>query len=76
MPALTPRAVRQQYPQATAAQSGEGIQARAVSAVSYGLPEGLETQSVTYTYEQLLRGRLLLLDEEHPLPEERPRPIR
>ena len=31
MPALTPRAVRQQYPQATAAQSGEGIQARAVS---------------------------------------------
>lgn len=74
MPALTPRAVRQQYPQATAAQSGEGIQARAVSSVSYELPEGMETQTVTYTYEQLLRGGLMLLDGEHPLPGGAPAP--
>ncbi len=74
MPMLTPRAVRQQYPQATAVQSAEDVQARAVSAVSYELPEGLEMQSVTYTREQLLRGGLMLLDGEHPLPDGAPAP--
>ena len=42
--------------------------------MSYELPEGLETQSVTYTDEQLLRGRLLLLDAQHPLPDGAPAP--
>lgn len=74
IPMLTPRTVRQEYPQATAAQSTEGVQARAVSAVSYELPVGMETQTVTYTYEQLLRGGLMLLDGEHPLPGGAPAP--
>lgn len=74
MPVLTPRTVRQEYPQATAAQSAGGVQARAVSTVSYKLPEGMETQPVTYTYEQLLRGGLMLLDGEHPLPDGAPAP--
>lgn len=43
MPVLTPRTLRQQYPEATTAESPEGVQARAVSSVSYELPEGLVT---------------------------------
>lgn len=69
---LTPRTLRQQYPEATTAESPEGVQARAVSSVSYELPEGLVTKSVTYSYERLLLGGLMLLDEEHPLPDGAP----
>lgn len=58
MPVLTPRTLRQQYPEATTAESPEGVQARAVSSVSYELPEGLVTKSVTYPYERLLLGGL------------------
>ena len=74
MPVLTPRTLRQQYPEATTAESPEGVQARAVSSVSYELPEGLVTKSVTYSYERLLLGGLMLLDEEHPLPDGAPAP--
>ena len=74
MPVLTPRTLRQQYPEATTAESPEGVQARAVSSVSYELPEGLVTKSVTYSYERLLLGGLMLLDEEHQLPDGAPAP--
>ena len=74
LPLLTPRAVRRLYPEAEAAQSAGEFQPRTVSAVSYDMPEGLKTQSVTYTCEQLLRGRLLLLDAQHPLPDGAPAP--
>lgn len=36
--------------------------------VQPGLPPA-ETRQVAYTWEELLRGRLLLVDEAHPLPE-------
>lgn len=42
--------------------------------MSYELPEGLVTKSVTYSYERLLLGGLMLLDEEHPLPDGAPAP--
>lgn len=74
MPVLVPRAQLQEYPQATAKAAEGGVEARSVSAVSYTLPQELSYQSGTYTYEQLLRGRMLLIDEEHPLPEGVPAP--
>lgn len=47
---------------------------RRVAAVSYTLPDGLEYQQHTYTRQQLVRGKMLLLDEEHPLPKDAPAP--
>lgn len=47
---------------------------RRVAAVSYALPEGFVYQQHTYTRQQLLRGKMLLVDEEHPLPKEAPAP--
>ena len=42
MPVLTPRTLRQQYPEATTAESPEGVQARAVSSVTKQLTGGAE----------------------------------
>lgn len=47
---------------------------RKVAAVSYSLPEGLEYQQHTYTRQQLVRGKMLLVDDEHPLPKDAPAP--
>lgn len=51
-----------------------GVQARQVSAVSYALPRNMMWESYVFTREQLLRGKMLLLDEAHPLPEDAPPP--
>ncbi len=74
MPALYPRAVYTQYPEAQAALQPGRAKPRSVSAVGYELPRDIPTQTVTYTQEQLLRGRLLLLDDAHPLPAAAPAP--
>lgn len=47
---------------------------RRVAAVSYALPDGLVYQQQIYTRQQLLRGKMLLLDDEHPLPMDAPAP--
>lgn len=47
---------------------------RRVAAVSYALPEGLVYHQQTYTRQQLLRGKMMLLDDEHPLPKDAPAP--
>lgn len=41
---------------------------RQVAAITYALPAGIELQTETYTRQQLLRGKLLLLDAAHKLP--------
>lgn len=50
------------------------LKVREVSDVGYHLPEGLDVRTATYTREQLLRGKLLLLDGAHPLPQGVPAP--
>ncbi len=74
MPLLAPRAQQREYPQAAAEAAAEGVEARSVSVISYTLPQELNYQSGTYTYEQLLRGKMLLIDEQHPLPQGVPAP--
>lgn len=74
LPVLAPGTARSSYPEAQRTQTPLNVQPREVSAVSYALPQGLPMQTVTCTREQLLRGRMLLLDAEHPLPAEAPAP--
>lgn len=74
LPILAPRARIQEYPQASSQAEAEGVQARSVSAVRYALPQELSYQSRTYTYEELLRGQMLLIDGAHPLPAGVPAP--
>lgn len=46
----------------------EADRPRHVAAITYALPAGIELQPQTYTRQQLLRGKLLLLDADHGLP--------
>ena len=47
----------------------QGFQVRQVGDVTYAKPDHLIYETVVFTYEQLQRGKMLLLDESHPLPE-------
>ena len=44
------------------------------SAVVYRYPEDGAQEQVTFTREQLLRGKLMLIDDDHPLPDDAPAP--
>lgn len=65
---------REHFTEATAQTAGEAGVPRALSAVSYTLPREWSYQTHTYTRTELARGKLLVLDETHPLPREAPPP--
>lgn len=46
------------------------VEPRKVSAISYQLPLGMVYHKQAFPREQLLRGSMLLIDQEHPLPDE------
>lgn len=46
---------------------------RAISSVSYHFPE-TQTKEITFTREELLRGKIMLIDQEHPIPSDAPGP--
>lgn len=50
------------------------VEPRTVSTVGYSAPEGLMYVARTFRHEELLRGKLLLIDTEHPLPSGVPAP--
>lgn len=52
----------------------KNVQARKISTVDYKMPEGIEAESKSFSREELLRGKMLLLDENHPLPYGAPAP--
>ncbi len=62
------------FPMAAAPASAEALHIRSVQGLSFSEPAGVSMGACTYTAEQLYRGRLLLLDAEHPLPKEAPLP--
>ncbi len=68
------RAQRPLYPMAVVPASSEAVAVRIVPGISYVMPSTLALSPQTYTAEELYRGRMLLLDEEHPLPMEAPAP--
>lgn len=74
LPILCPSEKPTDYPEWVARTENGGVQVREVSAVTYALPADIPLQSVTYRREALLRGKLLLLDEAHPLPDGTPAP--
>ncbi len=49
-------------------------QPRSVPEITYTMPEGLDLVWHAFTREQLLGGKLLLVDESHPLPDDLPAP--
>ena len=73
IPALTPvrtREVFEDYPPA----NSMGPQVRKVSAVSYQLPAQLDCLPQIFTRVQLIRGRMMLIDAQHPAPADLPPP--
>lgn len=68
MPVFTPSVQRSEYPQAQAVFAADKPAVRSVKAITYAMPEDVVYRSHTYTRDQLLRGKLLLIDEAHPLP--------
>ncbi len=61
------------YPMAVVPAAQTQLQVRKVSGITYSMPTGLTFVQTAYTYEELCRGKLLLLDSQHPLPQEAPR---
>ncbi len=47
---------------------------RAVSAVDYALPKNFAYKRVLFSKNELLKGKMLLVDEGHPLPSDAPTP--
>ncbi|MCI6376746.1 MAG: hypothetical protein MR842_03155 [Clostridiales bacterium] len=74
LPMLAPKRKRSEYPMAAVQASAQQAQPREVSCVSYAMPDGVALRSVTYTREQLLRGKLLVVDAAHELPRDAPAP--
>ncbi|MBO5501061.1 MAG: hypothetical protein J6A48_03475 [Clostridia bacterium] len=75
MPVLAVRPVAPAaYPMAVAPASGSQLRVRQVSGISFAMPVGLTMVQHTYTAEELCRGKLLLLDQAHPLPALAPHP--
>lgn len=72
---LLPRAPATQYPSPEVSQASAPARkaVRSNSAVLYGFPEGEYAEAV-YSSEQLLRGKLPLVDGEHPIPDNAPAP--
>lgn len=62
------------YPMAVAPASAEQMNVRKVAGVSFAMPIGLNMVQRTYSAEELYRGKLLLIDDEHPLPAQAPHP--
>lgn len=60
------------FPVATPPAQAEHLSIRMVPGLSFSKPVGTNMVSRSYSTEQLYRGKLLLLDAEHPLPAEAP----
>lgn len=74
LPLFVKPALRETFLEASAAPHTPYAQPRSVSAISYQMPHALAWQEYTFTRSQLLRGKLLRLDEAHPLPQDAPPP--
>lgn len=77
LPLFAPSQEKEETYQLRNTQRGEkvaGVQARKLSTVDYRMPEGLEAETKSFSREELLRGKLLLLDEEHGIPFGAPAP--
>ncbi|MDY4062052.1 MAG: hypothetical protein SO010_03975 [Candidatus Limiplasma sp.] len=74
LPMLVPRGTAREYNLPLAAEAAVPSSRPRSSAIAYALPDGMVCTRQIVTKEQLLRGKLLLLDETHPLPAGAPSP--
>ena len=74
LPFFCPPAAQEAFSDSPVVQQEETTQPRNVRAVSYQLPQELRYEQRTFTKDQLMRGKLLLLDQHHPLPSDAPYP--
>lgn len=70
IPLLIAETAEEEFVDATIHSDGQGVNARQVNAISYVMPENLAYVNSNFSYDQLLRGKMLLLDEAHPLPQD------
>lgn len=62
------------HPESKRADVTPIISPRQISAVSYVFPQELVRMTRSFRREELLNGKILLIDEKHPLPQELPAP--
>ena len=73
LPLIIPCAPAETFAEQPSALPEQRLVVRSVREVTYTLPK-LETTRRIFTRAELLRGRMMLLDETHPLPEDAPAP--
>lgn len=74
LPYFVPASVSEEFAEGSGIAEASAVHARQVNGISYHAPDELEYQKQTFTYAQLLQGRMLLADENHPLPAALPPP--
>jgi len=74
LPVLVPAKGIESFSTTAGTPEAGAQQPRKISAVSYLLPSGISYAQHTYTRAQLLGGRMLWVDQEHPLPKDAPPP--
>lgn len=65
---LTGRREKPSFPMAAVPAGSTATAVRSVPGISFAIPAGLTLRRQTFIASELYRGRLLLLDEGHPLP--------
>lgn len=73
LPAFVPVQPKEQFADAIS-HVKETAPPRRVSAIGYLFPSDMPLRAQTYSRDQLLRGKLMLLDNHHPLPPDAPAP--
>lgn len=68
LPVVCPLAVEETFETIKEMEGQRSIVPRAVSAIDYHMPRDIEYKQQIFTQEMLARGRMLLIDQEHPLP--------
>lgn len=73
LPVMTPHRTSETFVQQMSLPQTAGFSPREVKDIRYGWPE-VTTVSRVFAADELMRGRLMLLDEVHPLPRSAPPP--
>ncbi len=74
LPSFAPKPMRETFANAVAVPASETAKPRQLQAVSYLFPSDIPRVTHTYTRSELLRGRMLYTDPNHPLPKDFPPP--
>jgi len=74
LPQLVPYTSQESFAELPVSGGQTAASPRQVRQITYAFPAELEVEQKIYSADELMRGRMLLLNEHHPLPDDVPAP--